>query len=180
MVNDLFDRFVTLMDSGVLIWAAPLAAVGLWLVYVLLVTVHELAHAVASLVLTSGRVFLRVGRAPGLIHGRLGRLWFSWHVRRRGLDDGELVLEVPIIEHRDRLLFALAGPSANVLAAVLLVPTWAALSGIAQICVAATIGLSLYMAVRNLVARSPESDGRQALSALRRLNAPPDRRPSRS
>ena len=171
MVNELLEEFVKLMDSGVLIWAAPLACAGLWFVYWPLMTVHELGHAVVGLTCTTGRVLVRVGRAPGLIRGRLGRLEISWNIRSRHReDDGQVVLETPISDPRAGLVFALAGPFANVFFALLLIPTCAALSGIPQVCLAAIIAFSLFVAAWNLAPR-PGSDGRAALYALRTLIA---------
>lgn len=170
MGSPLLAGFTEFMDSGVLLWIG-LAACGVWLAYILLITAHELGHAVAGLLLTSDPVSLRVGRMPGLIHGRIGRLEIHWDMRpgetQHDEHDGDLSLGSPLRDPTKKLLFVLAGPFANLVLALVLVPTYLALSGIAQVSVGVTIAASLLMAAWSLRPAATGSDGYEAVMALR-------------
>ena len=162
------EDFAQFMDSGALLWIG-LGVLAVWFVYVMLVTVHELGHAIAGLLLTKDVVRLRVGRSPGVIHGRMGRLYFSWHMNGvRGQDDGGAAI---VIEKgpppRVRLLFALAGPIADLVLALVLFLIYLQLSGVPRVCLGLVIAGSLILNALNLFSWSPGSDGREALAALR-------------
>lgn len=80
MIDSALERFVEFMDSGALGYA-PAIVVGLMILVFLLIVVHELGHAVVALACTESLVHVRVGRSPGIIRGRVGRLAYSFDPR---------------------------------------------------------------------------------------------------
>lgn len=171
MVDDALRWFVELMDSG----AIGPVAVGFAAVVFLLIVVHELGHAAVALACTKSLVLVRVGRVPGAVRGRVGRLQFSFDVRPGPGGDEYLTSVVANLTRRQRLAFALAGPGANLALAVLLVPVSLATSSPWSWAVAVTAALSALGTAENLLSRSPESDGQQARAAVHdRDEQPPD------
>jgi hypothetical protein len=80
---------------------------------------HELGHALVALRLTDGPVTVLVGRQPGLVRFRIGRLRFSLHLwPTRDTDWGGVCLHEPAGLPRDLMYISLAGPIASLLWAI--------------------------------------------------------------
>jgi hypothetical protein len=165
MVDDALQRFVEYMDS-----AGPLDAMpyllGFFALMSLLVVLHEVGHAAVALACTESLVLLRVGRHPGVVRGRVGRLQFSLDVHRSERDESFAAV-VADLTPGERVAFALAGPAANLAFALLLVPSFLAAAGGWRWAIGLAMAVSALMAMENLLSRDPRSDGRQALAALR-------------
>jgi hypothetical protein len=84
----------------------------------LLTLAHELGHALAAVRLTGQRVTVRIGDEPGLARFALGRIDVRWHPIGH-LAYCELSLGGSLAP-REQLRFALAGPAAEALAALML------------------------------------------------------------
>ena len=88
----------------------------LMLLVALELLVHELAHAVAALRLTRGPVHVHVGRYPGLVRVRFGRLHVQFHVRAaRGVSWSGICIFRPTIWPRQEAWIAALGPLASLL-----------------------------------------------------------------
>jgi hypothetical protein len=83
------------------------------------ILVHELGHGLLALWLTDGPVQVLVGRQPGLVRVRLGRLGLHLHfMPARGVGWGGLCLFKNTGLPRDHLLILAAGPIASLVWAV--------------------------------------------------------------
>ena len=81
--------------------------------------VHELAHAAAALQLTRGPVHVHVGRYPGLVRVRFGRLHLQFHVlAARGVSWSGICVFRPTVWPRQEAWIAALGPLASLLWAV--------------------------------------------------------------
>jgi hypothetical protein len=79
------------------------------------ILIHELGHGLMALWLTDGPVQVLVGRQPGLLRIRLGRLGLHLHIEpARGVGWGGLCL-FKNTGPRDRVLIAAAGPIASLM-----------------------------------------------------------------
>ena len=88
----------------------------LMLLVALEILVHELAHAVAALRLTSGPVHVHVGRYPGLVRLRFGRLHLQFHVlAARGVSWSGICIFQPTVWPRQEAWIAALGPLASLL-----------------------------------------------------------------
>jgi membrane-associated protease RseP (regulator of RpoE activity) len=93
------------------------------LLFPLLIFVHELGHALAALALSDGLVQLSVGSRPPWLSGRLGRLAYTLSpVPERRKAVGLTTAHAPLVGG-NRVLFVLAGPMANLLLALALIPS---------------------------------------------------------
>jgi hypothetical protein len=104
-----FDAF---MSSGqLLLWCLLAGLLG-----PVATAVHELGHAAVGLSRSDGIVGVRVGRHPGIWRGRVGRLVFSFHPFPSSAEKiaGGAVTAARL-SARDRALYALAGPAAQLL-----------------------------------------------------------------
>jgi hypothetical protein len=143
-----------------------------------LILVHELGHAIVPLLRAPGPVSISVGKRPGWLRGRLGRLRFE--VSPLPTPRHELpgfALARGLVEPRTEIGFALAGPAANIAVGVLLLmlAKWSG-GGLASV-LAIAAAVSLIIAVVNLVPHrhgKHRSDGLKALDAYRRLRARPE------
>lgn len=167
MIDHALEWFVEFMDSGGTLklgmWLVGLAVLGF-----LVVVVHELGHAVVALACTESLVEVRVGRAPGMVRGRIGRLAYSFDLRRHDHTEDEAITAVLADVSRAELIaYALGGPAANAVVAVFLAPLAWSLSGVPRYAVCSAIVLSVFVTIANLVSRSPDSDGRIAIAAIR-------------
>ncbi len=80
---------------------------------------HELGHAAMALLLTDRRVCVLVGRQPGIVRVRIGRLALSLHLEpARGTGWRGLCVYQPTGQPRDALLIIAAGPFASLLWAI--------------------------------------------------------------
>jgi hypothetical protein len=153
---------------------------GVWVLVVLplcsfvAVLVHELGHAVFGLSASEGLVHIRVGRHPGWLRGRVGRLAFNVSpIGRRG-EPGGMARTFAQLSARKSLAYALCGPAASLLLALCIVPLLPVTHGLARVCLIELGVVSLLLGVTNLVPRSRgphASDGLSALRAVRRLRA---------
>jgi hypothetical protein len=167
MVDEVVRRFAELMDSTSTTEVAAICVV-VWAAYFVLIVVHELGHAIVALLRTDGLVLVTVGRSPGACRLRLGRLAVSLDPRLTGGGDLEgWAAVVAKMSRSERVALSLAGPAANLAVALLLVPAVVVTDGPVRFALAAIVVLSLVTAVWNLLSSDPESDGRQALAALR-------------
>jgi hypothetical protein len=143
--------------------------------YPLLVLLHELGHAAVALSRTEGLVHVRVGRAPGWLRGRWGRLSFSLSPLRAP-DAAGFALPFARMPPAERIAFALAGPAASLAVAAVFVPAAIAQHGRARTALAFIGGIAIYQGLFNLVpreVRGRKSDGLHALEQFRRLSHPP-------
>lgn len=112
----------------------------------------------------------RVGQGAPWVRGRLGRLILELTpARALGAPAGVATLPSGLARG-EQLAFYLAGPAANALAALLLLPFVGSTSGIGKVVLLGTIAMSALGALLNLVPRSVgglASDGRRALALLR-------------
>jgi hypothetical protein len=161
MVDVALRASVDVMDSG-----------ALWIVLLLsplLTLVHELGHAAVGLACSEGVVVVRVGRAPGLVRGRIGRLAFELNpIPGRGAAGSAQTYAR--LDGGAWIACALAGPLADLLLAALLFPACLAAQGRTQQVLGVMIGYSVTMAVYNLVPFSRlgfTSDGYHLREALR-------------
>ena len=80
---------------------------------------HELGHALMALRLTDGPVNVLVGRQPGLVRFRVGRLGFSLHLEpARGTGWAGLCHYKPTGRPGDALVIIAAGPIASLVWAI--------------------------------------------------------------
>jgi hypothetical protein len=166
MIDGALEWFVEFMDSNAMLYLGALL-VGLALFGFFSIVVHELGHAVVALACTESLVLLRVGRSPGVVRGRIGRLAYSFDFRS-GDDTEEAVTGVAAdLRRADQIAYALGGPAANAALALFLTPLAWSLTGVPRYAVCGAVLLSAYVAVANLVSRAPDSDGRMALAAIR-------------
>jgi hypothetical protein len=165
-MDSALESFVELMDSG-----GPIVVVvglmALTPIMVLSAVVHELGHATVALARTQSLVWLRVGRYPGALRGRVGRLEYSIdHRFRKGEDIGSAAV-VANMTRGERVAYGLAGPGANLIFSAALVPLFLAGTGMLSLVAVVAIAFSAYGAFGNLLSRQPGSDGRVVLAALR-------------
>jgi peptidase M50-like protein len=163
MIDNALEWFVQVMDSNTLLFVS----LAMWPLVFLLIVVHELGHALVALVCTESLVEVRVGRAPGVVRGRIGRLAYSFDLRRDHRAKDEALTTV--LAHMSRgevIAYAVGGPAANAILAVFLAPLALSLSGLPRDVVWAGIVLSASGTILNLVSL-PGSDGRMALAAIR-------------
>jgi len=91
------------------------------LFFPVLLLAHETGHALVGLLRTEGLVIVRVGRAPGWLRGRVGRLAFELSP----IPSQELAGSATTfarLDRRERIAYALAGPAAELLAVAACVP----------------------------------------------------------
>ena len=146
----------------------------------LAILAHELGHALVALRITAGPVNVVVGRQPGLVRLRVGRLGVSLHIDPAG---GVCVWKPSARPHDDLLILA-GGPIASLLwagacAAALIV--WGQqlhLMGLIGLGfgVVEGVGTFVYSAAAALMpslrSARPRSDGAQFQRALRANRAP--------
>ncbi len=77
-----------------------------------LILAHELGHAIIALRATSGPVVVHVGRPPGMVRLKYGRLEVVWSLvpARWGQFAGVCLWNPTGVSRRARLIFILAGP----------------------------------------------------------------------
>jgi hypothetical protein len=158
--------------------------VAFFLLLPVLVLVHELGHAVIGLVRTEGLVRVRVGRPPGRIHGRVGRLAFELNlVPAAGGDVDGTALTFARMSRGEQVAYALAGPASECLFLALLLPLLQLTGGFVQETLLWAWAFAVFQALLNLVpARlgNHRSDGATLVAALRaqrldpRLESPPE------
>jgi len=140
--------------------------------------IHELGHAIVPLLRTQGPVSISVGKSPGWLQGRLGRLKFEVSLlpaRERQLA-GFAVAGAPL-EPRTDIAFALAGPVANIATGVVLLGPARGVAGGLGSFFAISGTASLIIAVFNLIPHmhgKHQSDGLRALNAYKRLKSTED------
>ncbi len=152
----------------------------LMLLVALELLVHELAHAVAALRLTRGPVHVHVGRYPGLVRVRFGRLHVQFHVRAaRGVSWSGICIFRPTIWPRQEAWIAALGPLASLLwalgCAVVLLVWGHDFDALTRVIVAAGAVLAAANAVYNsagallpaVAADRPQTDGAQVRWALK-------------
>ncbi len=137
--------------------------------------VHELGHAIVPLLRTQGPVSISVGKRPGWLRGRLGRLRFEVSPRPTPKHEraGFAVAGGPL-DPRTDIAFTLAGPTANIVTGALLLVLTTRVSGGSAGVLALAATAPLIIAVYNLVPHrhgQHRSDGLRALDAYRRLRA---------
>src|SRR5437899_360306 len=123
-----------------------------------LVLVHELGHAVVALACSREPVLVTVGKRPGWLRGRVGRLRFELSPLRsaRGEPAG-FAQTAARLAPRVRLAFALGGPAASIaFGALLLVGSPASGARVAGALVSTAL-VSMFVGVLNLV---PKQVGR--------------------
>jgi hypothetical protein len=80
---------------------------------------HELGHGAVALYFTDGPVQILVGRQPGRLRARVGRLHFSLHIEpARGTGWRGLCVFKPTGVPRDQMLILAAGPMASLVWAI--------------------------------------------------------------
>lgn len=103
--------------------AFGLAVLAFVVVSPLLVLAHELGHAAVGLVGTEGLVRVNVGREPGLVRGRLGRLAFELSPLPSRTAAPGLATTYARLSPARRVVYAAAGPATEtVVLVVLLLP----------------------------------------------------------
>lgn len=166
LIDNALEWFVKFTDSNALLY------VGAFLIWIavlafLLIVVHELGHAVVALACTESLVQVRVGRPPGVVRGRIGRLAYSFDLRTdEHAHDDAITHVLADLSRPEQIAYALGGPAANAALAVFLAPLAWSLSGVPRYMVCSVIVLSVCGTVMNLVSRSPDSDGRIAIAAI--------------
>jgi hypothetical protein len=123
--SEMIDRWLQMLSH----WldrggpdAIGLGVVAFFIALPVLVLAHELGHAVIGLVRTEGLVRIRVGRAPGRIHGRVGRLAFELNLVPAGGDVAGTALTFARMSRGEQVAYALSGPAAECLFLALLLP----------------------------------------------------------
>lgn len=86
----------------------------------LLTLVHELGHASIGLARMRGLVRVHVGREPGIVRGRLGRLILTFDPRPGSTREGFAQI-VSHLSRGEQVAFVLAGPAAEALVAAALI-----------------------------------------------------------
>jgi hypothetical protein len=141
---------------------------------------HELGHALTALWLTHGPVSVLVGRQPGIIRLRAGRLRLSLHLERaRGTGWRGLCIYKPTGRPRDALLITAAGPIASLVWAIVCAAAFSIwghrLNGFGQAALAIGVVEGAAAFVYNgaaalspsLMTARPSSDGAKLQHALR-------------
>jgi hypothetical protein len=134
---------------------------------------HELGHALAGLVLTKGLVILRVGRAPALVRGRLGRLQLE--LNPLPPQKGRLAGSATTYAHLGRAPYAaliLAGPLLGVVVAFVPIEIGAATHLPGLVAAGATGVLFNALNLLPMQRHGRLSDGARLLLALRGARRP--------
>ena len=155
---------------------------GLLLAFVmpLGILAHELGHAVFALRLTDGPVRIVVGRHPGLVRLRLGRLSIGLHIEpARGTGWRGVCLHKPPRRPHDAILILAAGPVASLLWAIGCTVGLATMHGHAHIMASIALGIGVIEGViafvyngaaavsPSLMETRPRTDGAKIQRALR-------------
>jgi hypothetical protein len=147
--------------DGLLWWSLALLVLG-----PALIAVHELGHAAVALLRTEGLVHAHVGREPGRLRGRIGRLVLTFDFAP-GDKRGGFAQAYAALSRRERIAFVLAGPAAEAVAAGLLVALGVRLSLLPLVVVG---GLGIVRAAYNLYPSARQgrlSDGAHVRAAIR-------------
>src|SRR5437588_2079777 len=144
------------------------------------VLAHELGHASVALGVTDGPVNVLVGRQPGMVRLRLGRLRLSLHLEpARGTGWRGLCVYKPTGQPRDALLITAAGPIASLLWAIVCAAALAVVGhqlhevGIAALAIGVVEGAIAFVyngaaaVMPSLMTARPKSDGAKLQHALR-------------
>lgn len=172
MLDDALHSFQALMDGGGphgLLHLLPIVFV----VFPLLVLVHELGHALVGLATTKEPVLVAVGKPPGWVRGRMGRLRFQLSPLPAGDDEPAGFARAHGLDGpRAEIAYALGGPAANLLLGLVLLPLAGVVGGASAGVLVVTGGVSLLLTVGNLLPHRRgvhRSDGIHALEAYRAL-----------
>lgn len=170
MVGNWLESLPRWIDAGGPPYTVALGGVAFVIALPMFVLVHELGHAVVGLVHTEGLVRLRIGRGPGWLRGRLGRLEFELSpIPALGGIAGSAVIFARL-SSRERVLYALAGPGAEALLLVLAFPVLQRSDGrLHAILLAAWFWAALQIMWNFIPRRIGDnlSDGRVILDAIR-------------
>ena len=129
MFDEVLRAFADVMNGGAP-WGAAFFLVALACPLVL---VHELGHAAVMLAVSDQPVTIRVGRSPGWWRCRIKRLSIELSpVPSVGSQTAGSARTAARVSPRLRLLSALAGPMAEVLVAIGLLPVFIATDGAAR------------------------------------------------
>jgi hypothetical protein len=140
-----------------------------WVLGPLCTLAHEFGHAVVALRSADGPVRISVGGRRWAARLRIGRIRISFSPCGLG---GLCSYRGPELTRREHLRRTLAGPAANLILAVALLPPLLSSDGVLHVALLTAVAVNAAMALGNLVPLpgrlAPVSDGRQMWSLLRR------------
>lgn len=176
MLYELAERIVAFMDDSP---SFPWFLTWTFVAGFPLILLHEFGHAVAAYLLLGAEVEISVGSSGKIMERRLGPFAVTIKTfRKPGGAAGLAQFDTSRATARDMLCIALAGPLASLagLAVVLALYSAGGHTGVVHDLLWAAVGFSIGVTLLNLIpfkaaadGSSPglESDGRQALDALR-------------
>jgi hypothetical protein len=151
-----------------------------FLVFPLMMLVHEAGHASVGLLRTEGLVVLQVGRSPGWLRGRVGRLAFQFSPVPTWDKIAGSARTLARMTRGDWIAYSLAGAAAQLVALAVLVPLIAETSGSVHASLAWAWAVCFLEVALNLVPRQVAghwSDGAYLRAALRMQGPDPRLRP---
>jgi hypothetical protein len=172
--DEALRQFQAFMDSGgggMLALASFAFLVAVAVLTPPLAAVHELGHAIVALTCSREPVLVTIGRGPGWLRGRIGRLAFelsplpSQTPGPRGLTQTAARLRP-----RQHIAFLLGGQLANFILAALLIGVGERMGGKLAWALDIVAAFSLLLAVGNLIPHAygaHRSDGSRALDVVR-------------